>query len=506
MATTKIKPIRKTLNRAIEYIIDSEKTAEKSLVSSYGCGVGTADIQMQMTAKKGSGRGNRIAYHLIQSFSPDDNITPEQANQIGMEFAQKVLKGKFEFIVATHVDKGHIHNHVIFNATNYYDYKKYHYGIGECDRIRVISDNLCRENGLSVIEKQRGVRGRGKYEYQKSKEGKSCKDNARAIIDRAIEKAKSFNEFKKLIEKESNCTLKRRGKFLRLIIDGNAHRLKSLGAAYTEEAIRDRIEHPENAEKYKTVISKGDIKSENQNQKEKTENINQGQNTEKTHKKSVYAPNPKRINLIVDISKNLKAQQSQGYEQALVRSNINTLVKTMNFLISNNLTTEEDFKEYYNGVMAEYKLIHDDIKNSESKYYKLSEKIKYLQNYKKYNNLTMVAKRAGSNTKFYKEHEDEILIFETSKLYFESINENPDKLNLSDLFNELKEINQDKPETEKIYKKLKNQLKELDVVRQNIETTLDINLLKEEKEEQEQRETTEPERDKNNKKEDIYEY
>lgn len=499
MATTKIKPIRKTIARAIEYIVDPEKTADGSLVSSYGCGVGTADIQMQMTAKQGSGRGNRIAYHLIQSFSPDDNVTPEQAHQIGMEFAQKVLKGKYEFVIATHVDKGHIHNHIIFNATNYYDYKKYHYDVWERDRIRSISDNLCRKNGLSVIEQQSGVRGRGMYEYRKSKEGKSLMDNVRAIIDRAIEKAESFDEFKKIIEEESNHTLKRRGKFLRLIVDGKVRRLKdkTLGDAYTEEAIRDRIEHPENAEKYKTVINKEkDSGNKSENQKGKAKNRSQRQDTEKTYKKPAYTPNPNRINLIVDISKNLKAQQSQGYEQALVRSNLNTLVKTMNFLINNNLKTGEDFGKYYNGILAEYKLIHNDIENYDNKLYKLSEKIKFLQNYKKYHNLCMAAKRAGTNSAFYKEHENEILLFETARLYFESINENPDTLNLADLFEKFKEVKQDKTAIEKVFKDLKKQLKELDTIRQNVETTLGIELLKEE-------EQAEPEKDKSKKKDNI---
>ena len=116
----------------------------------------------------------------------------------------------------------------------------------------------------------------------------------------------------------------------------------------------------------------------------------------------------------------------------------------MNFLINNNLKTGEDFGRYYNGILAEYKLIHNDIENYDTKLYKLSEKIKFLQNYKKYHNLCMAAKRAGTNSTFYKEHENEILLFETAQLYFESINENPDTLNLADLFEKFKEVKQDK--------------------------------------------------------------
>ncbi len=486
MATTKIKPIRKTLDKALAYIIDGEKTANGSLVSSYGCGVGTADIQMRLTAKQGSGRGNRIAYHLMQSFSPDDNITPEQANKIGVEFAQKVIKGKYEFVVATHIDKGHIHNHIIFNATNFYDYTKYHYGAGERDRIREISDNLCRENNLSVIERTSGAKGKTWYE---SKKKRSWKDIARMDIDDAISQAKTFDEFLQIMELEKDYTIAQRGSFLRLHPPGyekmfrlDAH---NLGNAYTEEAIKDRIEHPENADKYKTVISKNTKENAESEKKENTtESKKDGARKDagETKKKQVCKPDPRRINLIVDISKNLKAQESAGYEQALIRSNINTLVKTMNFLIKNNLKTADDFGNYYSGKMAEYKLIHDDTKNCENKMFASSEKIKFLQNYKKYHNLYMTAKRADANSKFFREHQDEITLFEASRLYFEHIGENPDELNLSDLFEAHKALNEDKAQTEKVFKSIKKELKELDIIRQNVEETLGINLV--EKEEQ----------------------
>ncbi len=137
------------------------------------------------------------------------------------------------------------------------------------------------------------------------------------------------------MELEKDYKIARRGKFLRLQppgYDENTYfRLGSkLGEAYTEEAIRDRIEHPENAYKYQTVISKG------------------------TSRRYVYKPNPNKINLIIDISKNIKARESLHYGQALVRSNINTLVKTMNFLIKNNLTTTGEFANYYNSQMDTY--------------------------------------------------------------------------------------------------------------------------------------------------------
>lgn len=466
MATTKLKPIKSTLAKAIAYITDIDKTAGGSLISSYGCGIGTADLQMQMTAQRGSGQGARIAYHLIQSFAPDDPITPEQAHQIGIEFAQQVLKGKYEFVVATHIDKDHIHNHIIYNATNFYNYKKYHYGVGECDRIRGISDNLCRANNLSVIENPSGIKGRDWYKYKRGKEEENWKAILKNDIDEVIEQAKSYEEFLQFMEQNKNYQIERRGSFLRFTPPGyeRAFRLKerTLGVAYTEGAIRDRIEHPENSEKYKTIIS------------------NNEQVTSKNKKKKGYKTSSNRINLIVDISKNLKAQESEGYGQALVRSNINTLVKTMNFLINSKLNTLEDFKIYYEGKETEYVYTHSKMQYADDQLYELSERIKFLQNYKKYHNLCIAAQRAGTSSRFYKEHQNEIFLYQASKAYFDRNNEDPETLKLTDLFEQYKEIKQHRMSNEAEFRKIKKEFNELDIIRQNIEKALDIKVSSEE--------------------------
>lgn len=474
MATSKIKPIKKTLSRAIAYIIDPNKTADGSLVSSFGCGIGTADIEMQMTAQKGNKIGDRVAYHLMQSFSPDDDITPEKAHELGMEFAQKVLKGKFEFIIATHIDKDHIHNHIIFNAVNFYDYKKYHTGIWEKEkkRIRKINDDLCKENNLSVIENTSGRKG-----YEK---GKSWgEDTIRAAIDDAISNARSYDEFIQILEMEGFKYL-HGNKYDKIIPPGKSKAIRlrdsTLGEAYTRESIAERIEHPEeSALKYQTVISKGTKESDSQKSAKKTKTATSG-------KRYVYKPNPNKINLIIDISKNIKAKESPHYEQALVRNNINTLVKTMNFLIKHDLKTPNEFADYYNSKMTEYKLLRKSATSGGKKLLMHSEKIKFLQNYKKYHNLYLAATRAGVKSKFYKEHINEIVLFETSKMYFDHIGENPDELNLTDLFAEYKELKQDKYADETLYKEILSEIKVLDTIRKNVEDTLKIELIHKEDE------------------------
>jgi len=500
MATSKLKPIKKTLDKAIAYIIDFEKTAGGSLVSSFGCGIGTADIEMRMTAQKGSGAGDRIAYHLMQSFSPDDDITPEKAHQLGMEFAQKVLKGKFEFVIATHIDKDHIHNHIIFNAVSYYDHKKYHTGVWETEkkRIRRINDKICRANNLSVIENTSGRKG-----YEK---GKSWgQDAIRAAIDDAISNAGNYDEFIQIMEMEGFKYI-HGNKYDEIIPPGKskAKRLKAgtLGEAYTREAIADRIAHPEeSALKYKTIISKGSRNTDIPKNEPKAKSATSG-------KRYVYKPNPNKINLIIDISKSIKAKESPYYEQALVRSNINTLVKTMNFLIKHNITTPNEFADYYNSKMTEYELLRKSVKSGGNRQLACSEKIKFLQNYKKFHNLYAAAMRAGSKSNFYKEHVNEIILFESSKMYFERIGENPDEMSLADLFTKYKELKQDKLADEKLFETIQAEIKKLDVIRKNVEDTLNIELIhKEDKAEQIRRQSEESARtaaqDKDDKSGDI---
>lgn len=158
MATSKIKTIKKTLKKAIDYITNPDKTEDGTLIYSHGCSVETADLEMELTAKQGTGRGDRIAYHIIQSFSPDDDITPEKAQELGIEFSRQVTGGKYEFAIATHVDRNHIHNHIIFNAVDYVNHRKYHSDEKDKYRIRDINDEICKANNLSVLPKYNAKR------------------------------------------------------------------------------------------------------------------------------------------------------------------------------------------------------------------------------------------------------------------------------------------------------------------------------------------------------------
>jgi hypothetical protein len=154
MAVTKIKAIRGTLSKAIAYILNPEKTDEKLLVSSYGCASETAAREFEWTRKiaeqKGMNPVRIIARHVIQSFEIGE-VTPELAHEIGKQFADEILGGKYEYVLTTHIDKDHVHNHLIFNAVDFVDYHAYKSYKRIYYDMREVSDRLCKENGLSVI-------------------------------------------------------------------------------------------------------------------------------------------------------------------------------------------------------------------------------------------------------------------------------------------------------------------------------------------------------------------
>ena len=164
MAVTKIKPIKSTLSKALDYIENPDKTDGKMLVSSFGCSYETADIEFEYTLSQALQKGNNLAFHLIQSFEPGE-VDYETAHKIGKQLADAVTKGQHEYVLTTHIDKGHIHNHVIFCAVNFVDHHKYNSNKRSYYGIRNMSDKLCREHGLSVIAPNRGSKGKSYAEY-----------------------------------------------------------------------------------------------------------------------------------------------------------------------------------------------------------------------------------------------------------------------------------------------------------------------------------------------------
>lgn len=465
MATSKMKSIKSTLRKAIDYIVNPDKTDGGLLVYSHGCSVETADLEMELTAKQGTGRGGRIAYHLMQSFSPDDDITPEKALQLGIEYARKVTGGKYEFVVSTHIDKEHIHNHIIFNAVDYVNHRKYHSDVKDKYRIRDINDEICKANNLSVLPRYE-ARKKSNYRNSYIKKGSESwiKKNKDAI-DRAISEAETFEDFLLVLEMEGYVIKK--GKHMTFLAPGQEKGTRgyTIGNSYTEAAIRDRI-----ANKDKEPV----LQSESISEKSvggQTSKVKEG-----TISKKKTFPS-KRINLLADISKNIKAQQSEAYEHALVRSNINTLVKTMNFLIEHKITIAEDFQAYVDGKNAEFLLYRMDIVRLENEMMELSEKINFTQNYKKNAHLYYESRRAKDPAAFAREHGDQLVLLKASEIYFKRKGLKPNELNLAEMFEHYKELKTEIGDLAKKQKSLKREIRELEVVADNIEQAIGVRLL-----------------------------
>ena len=274
MAVTKTHPIKSTLKAAIDYICNPKKTDGKLLVSSYGCAAETADIEFAWTRRHAIDKGTNLGRHLIQAFQPGE-VTPEQAHEIGMELAKEILGGKYEFVLTTHIDKDHVHNHLIFNAVSFTDHKHYHSNKRSYHYIRRTSDRLCKEHGLSVIIPGQD-KGKSYIEHQAAQNGTSYKAKLKAAIDRLLPACSDLEELLRRLQREGYEI--KRGKYISAKAPDQERftRLKTLGVDYTEEALADRI----------AGGSRPSRQPKQQNGK---------------------------ISLLIDIQNNIKAQQSAGF-------------------------------------------------------------------------------------------------------------------------------------------------------------------------------------------------
>ena len=260
MAYTKIHAITSTVGKAVDYICNPEKTDGSILISSYGCSPETAAYDFKFALSKTKLSDINKAYHLIQSFFPGE-VSYAEAHKIGVELADKLLEGKYSYVVSTHIDKGHVHNHIIFCAADNINHQKYHDCKQTYRHIRSLSDSLCKEHDLSVITPGE-KRGKTYKEWQAGKNNSSWKETLKADIDEAIKTAATYEDCIALI-KAKGYEVKGEGfgenslKFISFrpldrerFVRGS---VKSLGAEYTKERIKERIEEKALAKDKKRV-------------------------------------------------------------------------------------------------------------------------------------------------------------------------------------------------------------------------------------------------------------
>ena len=437
MAVTKIKAIRGTLSKAIAYILNPEKTDEKLLVSSYGCASETAAREFEWTRKiaeqKGMNPVRIIARHVIQSFEIGE-VTPELAHEIGKQFADEILGGKYEYVLTTHIDKDHVHNHLIFNAVDFVDYHAYKSYKRIYYDMREVSDRLCKENGLSVIPPSQN-KGMGYKEYTEAKRGTSWKQKLKQTIDRLVITAKDYDDFLRLMQ-EAGYEIKT-GKYISFRAEGQERftRSKTIGENYTEERIKERI-------------------------------------AGRTPRRSQRQTTPKGISLIGDIQERIRLIDSKGYEHKAKLTILKEAARTLNYLTENNLLQYADLEKKVEDVHGSYDRTGKELKGVEARLREVQPLIKNVSNYQRLKPVYDAFQKAKDKPGFKAKHEAELVIFEAARSTLLAMQGDEKLPSLKTLQAEQQRLLEEQQRLYDERAKLKKEAKHIETIKSNVDTFL----------------------------------
>lgn len=437
MAVTKIKAIRGTLSKAIAYILNPEKTDEKLLVSSYGCASETAAREFEWTRKiaeqKGMNPVRIIARHVIQSFEIGE-VTPELAHEIGKQFADEILGGKYEYVLTTHIDKDHVHNHLIFNAVDFMDYHAYKSYKRIYYDMREVSDRLCKENGLSVIPPSQN-KGMGYKEYTEAKRGTSWKQKLKQTIDRLVITAKDYDDFLRLMQ-EAGYEIKT-GKYISFRAEGQERftRSKTIGENYTEERIKERI-------------------------------------AGRTPRRSQRQATPKGISLIGDIQARIRLIDSKGYEHKAKLTILKEAARTLNYLTENNLLQYADLEKKVEDVHSSYDRTGKELKGVEARLREVQPLIKNISNYQRLKPVYDAFQKAKDKPGFKAKHEAELVIFEAARSTLLAMQGYEKLPSLKTLQAEQQRLLDEQQRLYDERAKLKKEVKQIETIKSNVDTFL----------------------------------
>jgi predicted nucleic acid-binding Zn-ribbon protein len=437
MAVTKIKAIRGTLSKAIAYILNPEKTDEKLLVSSYGCASETAAREFEWTRKiaeqKGMNPVRIIARHVIQSFEIGE-VTPELAHEIGKQFADEILGGKYEYMLTTHIDKDHVHNHLIFNAVDFVDYHAYKSYKRIYYDMREVSDRLCKENGLSVIPPSQN-KGMGYKEYTEAKRGTSWKQKLKQTIDRLVITAKDYDDFLRLMQ-EAGYEIKT-GKYISFRAEGQERftRSKTIGENYTEERIKERI-------------------------------------AGRTPRRRQRQATPKGISLIGDIQERIRLIDSKGYEYKAKLTILKEAARTLNYLTENNLLQYADLEKKVEDVHGSYDRTGKELKVVEARLREVQPLIKNISNYQQLKPVYDAFQKAKDKPGFKARHEAELVIFEAARSTLLAMQGDEKLPSLKTLQAEQQRLLEEQQRLYDERAKLKKEVKQIETIKSNVDTFL----------------------------------
>ncbi|QNK40235.1 relaxase/mobilization nuclease domain-containing protein [Caproicibacter fermentans] len=462
MATTRLMPLHagkgRDVGTAISDIIDYAENPEKTdygrLITGYECDSRTADAEFlfskrQYTTLTGRTRGSDdvIAYHLRQSFVPGE-ITPEEANRIGCELAKRFTNGNHAFIVCTHIDKHHIHNHIIWNSTSLDCTRKFRNFWGSTRAVRQLNDTLCIENGLSIVENpQRHGKSYNKWLGDQAKP--SNRELLHMAIDAALtQKPADFDTLLKLLrdagyEVKTGKVPALRGKNQKRFI-----RLDTLGSGYSEAELR-------------AVLS--------------------GEKTYKPRKKIIRPMPEKQVNLLVDIQAKLRAGKGVGYERWAKVFNLKQMAQTVNYLTEHNLLEYDALAAKTALAIARYNELSTQIKAAEKRMAEIAVLKTQIINYAKTRDTYVAYRKAGYSKKFLAEHEGDILLHKAAKKSFDELGVK--KLStVKSLQAEYAAILAEKKAVYADYRNARDEMKELLTVKANVDHLLGPNRREAEKE------------------------
>lgn len=428
MAITTNHTIDTTLRKAIDYILNPDKTDAKLLVHAYACTPEIADIEFDCTREHAYNKGEHLARHIIQAFSPGET-TPEQAHEIGKRFADELLGGKFEYILTTHIDKGHIHNHIICNDVSFVDYKHIHINEKWYNHSRRINDRLCKEYGLSVVEPNAERKNKNtKYENKPT----SWRAKLKTEIDKIIPQVKDFEDFLRLMELQGYEI--KRGQYISVRAKGQERfiRLKAqtLGERYSVEGITKRIEK---SRKRKPIIRDN------------------------------------RISLIIDIQNCIKAQESKGYEHWAKINNLKQASKTINFLTEHGITTYDELENNIAEIQNSFDDTAAKLKTAEKQLSDVSILRKHLRTYQTLRPVYAEYKKAKNKPEFEKQHRRELTLYNASRKYLSDVQNGGKLPSLEKVNTDFTELSDKKRSLYEKYKKEKKTLSEIDIIKKNVD-------------------------------------
>lgn len=448
------KTAAQSLADRLDYSHNPMKTNEGEFITGYECDPRTAWEEFLLTKREyeqKTGRqqkGDVLAYQIRQSFKPGE-ITAKDANRLGYELAMRFTKGKHAFTVSTHIDKAHIHNHIYFNSTALDGTRKFKNFWFSGIALQRVSDLICLENGLSVIEKK-VCKSKTKREYPKKE---NFRDKICATIDTILaENPKDFEEFIKQMELAGyEC---KRGKYVAVKGKGQERfvRFRSLGDGYSQEEIM-------------AVIS------------------GSSSYQPKTKKKPV--PESTKLNLILDIQEKL-VQKGPGYQRWATVYNLKQMAKTLLFLRDHNVESFGELKEKTDKSVEHVAKLSDDIKSAEKRIAEIHVLKQHIINYSKTRDVYIEYRKSGYSKKYFEEHREEITIHKAAKQAFDEL-ELKKIPRVRELNEEYYELMAEKKKMSAEYYKTRNSMQELLKAQKNIEMFLNIEQKQDEKQKEQER-------------------